>query len=214
MSYDATADLRLLGCPQFESFSEIKQAYRCQARRLHEQLQVNWAEANERLANINAAYDRLKASILVPPHQDNSGRPPFGPIEIDLATQARLRQRLAACEFKSRFCANRDPASGVYQDPRRGRTAMHKESRGVIYVVAAHLKGKTLELRLSARPKIGNNILAVPEMKITQDGELEVGENISLLEFSVSQIAPRVRIDRSRLPHVKRVLDDCLLVFS
>lgn len=212
MYSNAQADLEVLGCTSTDTASEIKLAYRLQACRLQRQLLENWPGANERLALVNAAYDRLTSSDW----PANGPRPePQSGAEIVFSeeTVERLKQALVLQKFNLRFKLTRDRETGVYSDPSRRSARLEGQIPTLLHSVAVKCSGKLIELHLSDPPGLGINIVAVPDILAGNDQAPIIGSGVATIRFSVPRSCRRVRLDVSHVPFATSKVDQCKLVY-
>ena len=213
MYRNAQADLEVLGCTATDTASEIKLAYKLQARRLQRQLLEDWPGANERLAMVNAAYDRLRSSdwpanALRPETQSGSQ------IVFSDETVKRLRQAIVLQNFNLRFELSRDRETGVYCDPSRRRSSRSAaQMPTLLHGVAVRCRGETIEVQLSEPPGLGNNIVAVPNILIGSNQVLTIGSGVAMISFSVARSCTHVRLGVSCLPFATGSMDECELVY-
>ena len=199
MKSELVPDLAILGCRPGDSWDDVKSAYRALVRRLHRELIEKKSGANERLARVNAAYDRLKAGAGDTAQARPRPEPRPSDARPDAETTARMQAELETRRFGLRFDAGRDPISGAYGDPRR-RTGARHALPVLAHVVEASVRNGCLELTVSDAPAAGDNILVVPEIQVAADGSLRIGQNLTVLEFRLAQSADTVRLDAAHLP--------------
>lgn len=213
MYSNAEADLEVLGCTATDTAPEIKLAYRLQSRRLQRQLLEDWPGANERLAMVNAAYDRLRSSDW--PANGPRPEPQSGSqIVFSDETVKRLEQALELQKFKLRFELTSDRETGVYCDPSRHRsTRTAAQMPKLLHGIAVRFRGKTIELQLSERPGLGKNVVAVPNILVGSNQAPTIGSGVAAIRFSVARLCTRVRLDFSRLPFTSGSMDECELVY-
>lgn len=213
MYSNAQADLEVLGCTSTDTASEIKLAYRLQARRLQRQLLEDWPAANERLALVNAAYDRLTSSDW--PANGPLPEPQSGTVIVfSEETVKRLKQALMLQNFNLRFELTRDRETGVYGDPSRRSARIGGQLPTPLHSVAVKISGRTIEFLLSDPPGVGISIFAVPDILIRNDHAPMIGSGVTTIRFSVAQSCTRVRLDVSRLPFATSTMDECYLVYQ
>lgn len=214
MYSNAQADLEVLGCTANDTASEIKLAYRLKACRLQRQLLVDWRGANEQLAIVNAAYDRLRSSGW----PANSPQPePQSGSEIVFSddTVKLLKQALELQSFNLRFKLSRDTETGVYCDPSRRRfTRTASQMPKLLHGVAVRLRSKTLELELSEPPGLGKNIVAVPQVFVGSNQIPTIYKGVAMIRFSLARSCTRVRLDPRSLPFGTGSIDECQLVYQ
>ncbi len=213
MYSNAQADLEVLGCTSTDTASEIKRAYRLQARRLQRQLLEDWPGANERLALVNAAYDRLTSSDW--PANGPRPEPQSGTdIVFSEETVKRLKQALMLQKFNLRFELTRDRETGVYGDPSRRSVRLDGQFPTLLHSVGVKISCRTIEFHLSDPPGVGINIIAVPDILFRNDQAPMIGSGVATIRFSVAQSCTRVRLDASRLPCATSTMDECKLVYQ
>ena len=213
MYSNAQADLEVLGCTSTDTASEIKLAYRLQARRLQRQLLEDWPGANERLALVNAAYDRL-TSFDWPANGPRPERQSGTNIVFSEETVKRLKQALMLRKFNLRFELSRDRETGVYGDPSRRSARLGGQLPTLLHSVAVKISCRTIEFHLSDPPGIGINIFAVPDIRFRNDQALIIGSEVATIRFTVAQSCTRVRLDVSRVPCATSTIDECRLVYQ
>lgn len=213
MYSNAQTDLEVLGCTETDTASEIKLAYRLQARRLQRQILEDWPGANEQLATVNAAYDRLASSDW--PANGPRPEPQSGTgVVFSEETVKRLKQALVLQEFNLRFELTRDSETGVYGDPSRRSARLGGHLPTFLHSVAVKISRRTIEFHLSDPPGVGINIFAVPDILIRNDQAPMIGSGVATIRFSLAQSCTRVRLHVSRLPCATSAMDECKLVYQ
>lgn len=186
-------DLAILGCSENSTWDDIKAAYRAMARRLHGELQRQAPGANARLVDVNTAYDRLTSGWA---HRPSRPAQPSREVAIDAALRGRLRTALEKAAFKIAFDASRNRETGAYADPRRLKSAHKPATVAAVKVVR---DGADITIHLDQPLEATRTLLAVPELVLTQDGGLEIGTEIRVIDFSLRRSARQIRIDPDRL---------------
>lgn len=193
----AARDLAILGCCENSTLSDIKSAYRSLARRLHGELQRKRPGACDQLVDINTAYDRLAAGWA----QDRQAPPPR--VQTDVTVDEKVNDLLAAAlrkaAFKIAFESTRDPATGVYRDPRRANSGKKGGEPKRVMVSRVMRFGVDLVIEPDEPISAGRTLLAVPDLNLGHDGGISFGPGNHVLDFTLQQVAGRVRLDPARL---------------
>ena len=116
MTTSAASDFQLLGVSPSSSFAEIRAAWRGLARITHPDIAAD-ASAGERMALINAAYDRILAAIEASAdHRETSADPGTWADRWAERYAERRTERRAAAEVGART-VRRGGASPYARDP-------------------------------------------------------------------------------------------------
>ena len=116
MAASVSADLQLLGVSPSSSFAEVRAAWRGLVRLTHPDVSAD-AAAGERMALINAAYDRIVAAIEASAdHEANTDPPtPWADRWAERYAERRMERR-AAAEVGAR-AVRRGGATPYARDP-------------------------------------------------------------------------------------------------
>lgn len=191
-----TQDLAVLGCSEVSTWDDVRAAYRAIARHLHGELQRKTPGSNERLVNLNVAYERLAGSWAPKPKARSGPAHPETAITCGPEWKARLQTALRKAAFKAAFEAARDPDTGNYGDPRR---LQKKSAPATFMVVKAVRDGFDLQLYVDRPLQTGRILLAVPEIIWRRNGGIEFGSTGRVIAFSLPRNARRVQVDSARL---------------
>ncbi|MEL6312497.1 MAG: DnaJ domain-containing protein [Pseudomonadota bacterium] len=191
-------DLAILGCCETSTLHDIKTAYRSLARRLHGELHRKMPGANERLVDINTAYDRLATSWAGLPHMPQ--RRARAEAVVSPTVKDRLQVALRKATFKMAFAGARDPATGVYGDPRRADGANRRPGPHTAMVRRVVRSGSDVMIELDGPLSAGRTLAAVPELVLARDGSIAVGSGHRVLDFFLQMAAQRARVETARIP--------------
>lgn len=201
-------DLAVLGCSEGSTWDDIRAAYRSIARRLHGELQRKTPGANERLVDLNVAYDRLTGGWAQKPARPARPARPVQEIACGPNVAARLQSTLRKAAFRAAFDETRDRATGTYGDPRRVRG---KSTHATIAVVKAAREGARLALHVDQPLRPGRTLLAVPEIILRRDGGIAFGATERVIEFALSREARGVQLDPARLQIEGDTVASCVI---
>ena len=190
-------DLAILGCCETSTLYDIKTAYRSLARRLHGELHRKMPGANERLVDVNTAYDRLAAGWAGMRHTPK--RRVQTEVIVSATVKERLQDALRKWVFKIAFEHARDPATGVYGDPRRATRANRASAPRTATVRKVIRSGSDVMIELDSPLEPGRTLVAVPELVLARDGSIAVGSGHTVLDFAMQTTAQRVRVDPARI---------------
>lgn len=203
-------DLAILGCCETSTMNEIKTAYRSLARRLHGELHGKMPGATERLADINTAYDRLSVGWIRARHP--AQRRAHAEVLVGADVKDRLQVALRKAAFKVAFDGARDPATGVYGDPRRATGGNRWTEPRTTLVQRVIRSGADVIIELDSDLSIGRTLAAVPELVLAADGSIEMGYGQYILDFSMKIAAQRVRVAPSRIRTSGETPKTCMLI--
>ena len=201
MQYEPGPDLKILGCRAGDPWDVVKRSYRSEVRRLHRDLIESRPWANERLARVNAAYDRLKAATPAPSEAPVREEPPVQPgtSQASADLTGLMTRDIAMRRFRASFEAGVDKASGVYGDPRR-RTGARHALPTLVQLVSVSVREGRVELAVSGPLAAGQNTVVLPKIRFQAGGRVEMGPELSAIDFSLTHAGRSVRIDPARLP--------------